>query len=206
MFRRYPFEPALQIADPVPQEAKLGLERIDARLNECAFASNVPGPGCDEQVVILLDQCQCFLFEWIVFSEETSDILGHEVGFEIGIPFQFARTGSGHPGFVLLYICCQCGDVLIFGPQINSLVEGEEVTQFLQSHGINMLEQNGVLPLEVISCRHGNLLRKTQKVIWLWSKLFHQNLTQVPKGSSWLLAPPLNLVIAFYSNSIDEFT
>jgi len=100
VFGQHPFELSLQIADTVPQESELGLERFDAGLYKWALATDVFGPGGAEDIVILLDQPQRFLFEGHIFGEQTSDILRQEVLLEIGVLLVFGCVGSLHAGLI----------------------------------------------------------------------------------------------------------
>ena len=153
MLGQHPFELSLQKANAVAQEAKLKLERLDPGLNEWTLATNVFGPGGDEDIVIRLDQLQRFLIEGSVFGEETSDILCQEVGFEVGVLLELGGAGGVHSLFVLCHIRRECSDsfVPVFRPQVGLLVEDEEVAQLLQAHRIDVFEQDRILPLEIIS-------------------------------------------------------
>src|SRR5687768_6169885 len=160
MFGQHPLDLSLQIADAVAQESKLGLERLDAGLNEGTLAADVLGPGGSEDVMVLLDQRQRFLVDWTEFGEKTFDILRREVRFESGILLQFKSAGSFHPSFVCFYVRRKGGKVLVpvFCPQVGFLVEDEEVAQLLQAHGVDVFEQDRILPLEVIDSHHDKLL------------------------------------------------
>ncbi|MDQ3006272.1 MAG: hypothetical protein M3R47_12940 [Chloroflexota bacterium] len=160
MLGQHPFELSLQIADSIAQESKLGLERLDAGLKEGTLAADVPGPGGDEDVVIFLDQRQRLRLERHVPGVQAPYILRQEMLLEVGVLLQFRGPGSRHPGFVGFDVRRQGGNILalVFCPQVGFLVDNEEVAQLLQAHGINIVEQDRILPLEVIGSRHDNSL------------------------------------------------
>ena len=71
-----------------------------------------------------------------------------------------------HPGFVGFHVRRKGGNVLVpvFCPQVGFLVEDEEVAQLLQAHGVDVFEQNRVLPLEMIGSRHDKLLMNVRVI------------------------------------------